>query len=56
LDKNGNPCDGQHIFEKIPVTVSSFLAERRITKKRIGRLEKGVNDLFAEWLAYVNNH
>ncbi|CAG8803602.1 33699_t:CDS:1, partial [Racocetra persica] len=52
----GKPCDGSHGFEKVPVEISSFLAEQRIAKKKLGRKLKGVNDHFAEWLNYVYSH
>ncbi|CAG8668685.1 2518_t:CDS:2, partial [Paraglomus occultum] len=46
-------CASQHYYQTISPEVSSFLAERRIAKKRLGRESEGVNDLFAGTIATI---
>ena len=46
-------CASQHYYQTISPEVSSFLAEKRIAKKRLGRESEGVNDLFALLIATI---
>jgi hypothetical protein len=48
LNKDGQPCDGRHVYERVPQEVAGFLAERRIAKRRLGRELLGVGDLVNE--------
>jgi hypothetical protein len=47
-------CESQHYYQTVPISTSSFLAEKRIAKKRLNRELDGVNDLFAEALAAIH--
>ena len=40
-------CQQSHYYQTVPIETSSFLAEKRIAKKRLGREIEGINDLFA---------
>ncbi|CAI2185198.1 15215_t:CDS:2 [Funneliformis geosporum] len=46
-------CDGQHYYQTVAPTTSSFLAEKRIAKKRLARELEGVNDLFASAISTI---
>jgi hypothetical protein len=39
-------CASQHYYQTVPVSTSSFLAEKKTAKKRLNRDLEGVNDLF----------
>ncbi|WNE40450.1 MAG: hypothetical protein GBAus27B_000517 [Mycoplasmataceae bacterium] len=46
-------CQKSHAYQTVPIATSSFLAERRIAKKQLGRESKGVNDCFAEAIQFL---
>lgn len=39
-------CNGKHFYRQVSHLISSFLAEKKIAKKRMGRNLEGANDLF----------
>jgi hypothetical protein len=39
-------CNGKHFYRQVSRLISSFLAEKKIAKKKLGRNLMGVNDLF----------
>lgn|SRR5581483_2483980 len=41
-------CNGKHFYRQVSHLVSSFLAGKKIAKKRLGRNLEGVNDLLAQ--------
>ncbi|CAI2187607.1 15351_t:CDS:2 [Funneliformis geosporum] len=46
-------CECQHYYQTVAPATSSFLAEKRIAKKRLARELEGVNDLFANAIATI---
>ncbi|MEG7978996.1 MAG: hypothetical protein NY202_03735 [Mollicutes bacterium UO1] len=46
-------CKKEHMYQTVPLETASFLAERRIAKKRLGHDIDGVNDLFALSIATI---
>ena len=46
-------CQSEHFYQTVPISTSSFLAEKRIAKKRLQRELEGVNDLFATAIATI---
>ncbi|MCE8167650.1 MAG: hypothetical protein I3275_03405 [Candidatus Moeniiplasma glomeromycotorum] len=49
-------CQKSHFYQSVPIETASFLAERRIAKKRLGRESEGVNDLFALAIATIQKN
>ena len=47
-NSQGNRCNRKHLYSTISPTTSSFLATKKVAKKRIGRELEGVNDLLAQ--------
>ena len=47
-------CQQSHFYQTVPISTSSFLAEKRIAKKRLDRELEGVNDLFAAALQTIH--
>jgi hypothetical protein len=45
-DRKGKVCDGKHLYRTVSLSTSSFLAEKKAAKKRLGRELEGANDLF----------
>jgi hypothetical protein len=39
-------CKGKHFYRQVSQLITSFLAEKKIAKKKLGRKMVGVNDLF----------
>jgi hypothetical protein len=46
-------CQQPRVYQTVPLETASFLAEKRIAKKRLGRESEGVNDLFALAIATI---
>jgi hypothetical protein len=46
-------CQQDHLFQAVPLETTSFLAEKKTAKKRLGRELDGVNDLFAIFIAAI---
>ena len=49
-------CDNQHFYQTVSRETTSFLAEKRIAKKRLNREIEGVNDLFATAIAIIQKN
>jgi len=46
-------CQQPHLYQTVPTSTSSFLAEKKTAKKRLGRELEGVNDLFLKAIQTV---
>ena len=47
-------CQQEHYYQIVSPEISSFLAEKKTAKKRLGRDLEGVNDLFASTLRFIH--
>jgi len=55
-NREGSPCDGKHWYRTVAPATSSFLAEKKAAKKRLGRELEGVNDLFAQSIRLIQTN
>ncbi|CAG8717588.1 2392_t:CDS:2, partial [Ambispora leptoticha] len=46
-------CNGKHFYQRVSHLTSSFLAEKKIAKKRMGRNLEGANDLFNQAISDI---